>query len=114
LYLSSKGRHTRSKRDWTSDVYSSDLNHTYSHVHMDQLTPEQNREEVVHNENVLAAAGAPITFKGIRPPFGGSDPNVQRLLIEMGYTYFLNRIDGADWLPDKSAAAIRDDIVAQL
>lgn len=91
-----------------------ELNHTYSHVHMDQLTPEQNREEVVHNENVLAAAGAPITFKGIRPPFGGSDPNVQRLLVEMGYTYFLNRIDGADWLPDKSAAAIRDDIVAQL
>ncbi|MFD1046091.1 polysaccharide deacetylase family protein, partial [Kibdelosporangium lantanae] len=44
-----------------------ELNHTYSHVHMDQLTPEQNREEVVHNERVLAAAGAPITFRGIRP-----------------------------------------------
>ncbi|MEV4318953.1 polysaccharide deacetylase family protein [Actinocrispum sp. NPDC049592] len=91
-----------------------ELNHTYSHVHMDQLTPEQNTEEVVHNERVLAAAGAPIPFKGIRPPFGGSNPAVQKLLIELGYTYFLNRIDGADWLPDKSAAAIRDDIVAQL
>jgi peptidoglycan/xylan/chitin deacetylase (PgdA/CDA1 family) len=81
---------------------------------MDQLTPQQNREEVVHNEKVLAAAGAPIAFKGIRPPFGGSNPAVQKLLIEMGYTYYLNRIDGADWLPDKSAAAIRDDIVAKL
>jgi uncharacterized repeat protein (TIGR01451 family) len=91
-----------------------ELNHTYSHVHMDQLTPAQNREEVVHNERVLAVAGAPITFKGIRPPFGGSNPNVQKQLIEMGYTYFLNRIDGEDWLPDKSAAAIRDDIVAKL
>jgi peptidoglycan/xylan/chitin deacetylase (PgdA/CDA1 family) len=49
-----------------------------------------------------------------RPAFGGSNPAVQRLLIEMGYTYFLNRINGEDWLPDKGAAAIRDDIVAQL
>jgi peptidoglycan/xylan/chitin deacetylase (PgdA/CDA1 family) len=90
------------------------LNHTYLHVHMDELTPAANREEVLHNERVLAAAGAPITFKGIRPPFGGSNPEVQRLLLEMGYTYFLNRIDAEDWLPEKSAAAIRDDILAQL
>lgn len=91
-----------------------ELNHTYTHVHMDQLTVSANREEVLHNERVLTAAGAPIPFKGIRPPFGGSDPVVQRTLIEMGYTYFLNRINGADWLPDKPAAAIADDIVAQL
>jgi len=62
---------------------------------MDEMTPAANREEVLHNEAVLAAAGAPITFKGIRPPFGGSNPDVQKLLLEMGYTYFLNRIDGA-------------------
>jgi peptidoglycan/xylan/chitin deacetylase (PgdA/CDA1 family) len=90
------------------------LNHTYLHVHMDQLTAAANREEVLHNEAVLAAAGAPITFKGIRPPFGGSNPDVQKLLLEMGYTFFLNRIDAADWLPEKGAAAIRDDILRQL
>ncbi len=81
---------------------------------MDELPPAANREEVLHNEAVLAAAGAPIAFKGIRPPFGGSNPAVQRLLLEMGYTSFLNRINGEDWLPGKSAAAIHDDIVAQL
>jgi peptidoglycan/xylan/chitin deacetylase (PgdA/CDA1 family) len=90
------------------------LNHTYLHVHMDEMTPAANRDEVLHNEAVLAAAGAPITFKGIRPPFGGSNPDVQKLLLEMGYTFFLNRIDAADWLPEKSAAAIRDDILRQL
>jgi uncharacterized repeat protein (TIGR01451 family) len=81
---------------------------------MDELPATANRDEVLHNEAILAAAGAPLTFKGIRPPFGGSDPAVQRLLTEMGYTFFLNRINAEDWLPDKSAAAIRDDIVAQL
>ena len=91
-----------------------ELNHTYTHVHMDELTVSANREEVLHNEQVLAAAGAPIPFKGIRPPFGGSNPVVQRTLLEMGYTYFLNRINGEDWLPDKPATAIADDIVAQL
>lgn len=91
-----------------------ELNHTYSHVHMDQLTPEQNREEVLRNEKVLADAGAPIDFKGIRPPFGGSNPAVQKLLIELGYTYFLNRVNTSDWLPEMSAQAISDDIVRQL
>jgi uncharacterized repeat protein (TIGR01451 family) len=91
-----------------------ELNHTYTHVHMEQLTDSANREEVVHNERVLAAAGAAIPFKGIRPPFGGSNPVVQRTLLEMGYTYFLNRINGEDWLPEKPATAIADDIVAQL
>lgn len=91
-----------------------ELNHTVLHVHMDELTPSANRDEVRRNAAILAAAGAPLTFQGIRPPFGGSNPDVQRQLIEMGYTYFLNRIDAEDWLPDKSAAAIRDDILAQL
>jgi uncharacterized repeat protein (TIGR01451 family) len=91
-----------------------ELNHTYSHVHMDQLTPEQNREEVQRNERVLAAAGAPIAFKGIRPPFGGSNPAVQKQLIELGYTYFLNRISTEDWLPERTAAQVADAIVAQL
>jgi uncharacterized repeat protein (TIGR01451 family) len=91
-----------------------ELNHTYTHVHMDELTVSANREEVLHNERVLTAAGAPIPFKGIRPPFGGSNPDVQRTLLELGYTYFLNRINGEDWLPDKPASAIADDIVDQL
>jgi uncharacterized repeat protein (TIGR01451 family) len=91
-----------------------EMNHSYTHVHMDELTPEANREEVEHNAAVLANAGAPITFLGIRPPFGGSNPNVQQLVTSMGYTSFLNRIDGEDWLPDKNAGDIADDIIAKI
>lgn len=91
-----------------------ELNHTYNHLHMDQVSAATNRAEVLDNENFLASIGAPLTFKGIRPPFGGSNPGVQRTLLEMGYTYFLNRIDASDWLPDLTAAQIRDGIVEQL
>ena len=91
-----------------------ELNHTYNHLHMDQVSPATNRAEVLDNERFLASIGAPLTFKGIRPPFGGSNPGVQRTLLEMGYTYFLNRIDASDWLPELSAAQIRDGIVRQL
>jgi peptidoglycan/xylan/chitin deacetylase (PgdA/CDA1 family) len=91
-----------------------ELNHTYNHLHMDHVSAATNRAEVLDNENFLASIGAPLTFKGIRPPFGGSNPGVQRTLLEMGYTYFLNRIDASDWLPELTAAQIRDGIVEQL
>src|SRR5207249_7484940 len=35
----SRRRHTRSKRDWSSDVCSSDLNHGAWHVHTRMISP---------------------------------------------------------------------------
>lgn len=92
------------------------LNHTYLHVHMDQLPVPAMRDEVLSTEAALRAAGAPMTFKGVRPPFGGTNADVHRLLLEMGYTEFRSQLQvGAeDWLPEKSAAAISRDILAQL
>ena len=90
------------------------LNHTYNHVNMSELSDEANREEVLRNEEFLASIGAPLTFKGIRPPFGGSNPRVQALLDSMGYTSFMDRIGTDDWLPQRSAAEIRDAILEQL
>jgi len=91
-----------------------ELNHTYSHVNMGQMSDAGNRAEVLRNEDLLAAIGAPLAFKGIRPPFGGSNPRVQALLTSMGYTSFLNRIGTDDWIPERTAAEIRDDILEQL
>ena len=91
-----------------------ELSHAFNHVHMDQLTPAADKWEVEHNENVLATIGAPLTFKGIRPPFGGSNPAVQKLLLSLGYMYSLNQIEASDWLPNKSANAITRDIIRQL
>jgi uncharacterized repeat protein (TIGR01451 family) len=90
------------------------LNHTWSHINMSQMSDAGNREEVLRNEAFLAEIGAPLTFKGIRPPFGGSSPAVQALLASMGYTSFLNRIGTDDWIPERTASEIRDDILEQL
>jgi uncharacterized repeat protein (TIGR01451 family) len=90
------------------------LNHTWSHINMSQMSDAGNREEVLRTESFLAEIGAPLTFKGIRPPFGGSNPRVQALLDSMGYTYFLDRIGTDDWIPERTAAEIRDAIVRQL
>jgi uncharacterized repeat protein (TIGR01451 family) len=90
------------------------LNHTYNHVDMSEMSDAGNREEVLSNEALFEAIGAPLTFKGIRPPFGGSNPRVQALLDSMGYTYFLDRIGTDDWIPERTAAEIRDAIVEQL
>lgn len=91
-----------------------ELSHAFNHVHMDQLTPAADEWEVEHNANVLATIGAPLTFKGIRPPFGGSSASVQKLLLSMGYMYSLNQIEASDWLPNKNANAITRDIIQQL
>jgi peptidoglycan/xylan/chitin deacetylase (PgdA/CDA1 family) len=91
-----------------------ELSHAFNHVHMDELTPAANEWEVEHNANVLATIGAPLTFKGIRPPFGGSNASVQKLLLSMGYMYSLDQVEASDWLPKKSADAITKGIIRQL
>jgi peptidoglycan/xylan/chitin deacetylase (PgdA/CDA1 family) len=91
-----------------------ELSHAFNHVHMDQLTPPADEWEVEHNANVLVTIGAPLTFKGIRPPFGGSSASVQKLLLSMGYMYSLDQIEASDWLPRKSADAITRDIIKEL
>src|SRR5699024_11914046 len=40
FFLSSRRRHTRSKRDWSSDVCSSDLNHPRAQISKMKLTKE--------------------------------------------------------------------------
>ena len=90
------------------------LSHAFNHVHMDQMTPASDKFEVEHEENVMATIGAPLTFKGIRPPFGGSNPAVQQLLLSMGYTYSLNQIEASDWLPNKSADAITKTLMHEI
>jgi peptidoglycan/xylan/chitin deacetylase (PgdA/CDA1 family) len=91
-----------------------ELSHAFNHIHMDELTPTADKFEVEHNEYVLATIGAPLTFKGIRPPFGGSNPEVQKLLLSMGYMYSLNQVEASDWIPVKPAAAITHDIMRKL
>src|SRR5699024_11537373 len=59
FFFSSRRRHTRSKRDWSSDVCSSDLQMFY------QLREHQKRNQTQHLILVSGVPGAGKTFVGL-------------------------------------------------
>lgn len=91
-----------------------ELSHTYGHPHLNQLSPAAVTDEILRNEVALAAAGAPLAFKGIRPPFFEANARTRELIAGLGYTSFVTRIETDDYEPERTAAQIRDAIVAQL
>src|SRR5699024_4718525 len=58
IFFSSRRRHTRSKRDWSSDVCSSDLSYTYIEQGLPRLLARFNPETL--NRRTLLAGGAAI------------------------------------------------------
>jgi uncharacterized repeat protein (TIGR01451 family) len=90
------------------------LNHTYTHPHLNQLSDAAVLDEVIRTERLFDAVGAPLTFKGFRPPFFEANAHVQELIGGLGYTLSLGAVQTDDWDPAMSGAAIRDAIVAQL
>ena len=90
------------------------LNHTYSHPHLTQLSDQAVIDEVQRNEAALEAAGAPLSFLGFRPPFFDADARVLGLIGGLGYTISRGATQTDDWDPASSADEIRDAIAAQL
>ena len=90
------------------------LNHTYTHPHLNQLVDAAVIDEVLRTERLFDAVGAPLTFKGFRPPFFEADAHRQALIRGLGYTLSLGAVQTNDWDPVMTGAQIRDDIVEQL
>ncbi|MFC7641292.1 polysaccharide deacetylase family protein [Streptosporangium lutulentum] len=94
------------------------LNHTYSHANLNQVLvgegPDGVRREIQAAEAAFAAVGAPISFRGIRPPFGAANAQVRQIIADMGYTDYMTRIGTDDWLPERTPQEISDAIVEQL
>lgn len=90
------------------------LNHTYSHPHLNQLSEAAVVDEVLRTERLFEQIDAPLTFKGFRPPFFEADARRQELIGGLGYTLSLGAVQTDDWDPAVSGAEIRDAIAAQL
>lgn len=94
------------------------LNHTMHHSNLNTVFAQAGAAgviaEVLDAEETFAAVGAPISFRGMRTPFGSANAQVRQVLDSIGYVNYPNRIGTDDWIPERTGQQISDAIVAQL
>jgi peptidoglycan/xylan/chitin deacetylase (PgdA/CDA1 family) len=90
------------------------LNHSYTHPHFNQLSDTAVLDEVERTEELFRRIGAPLTFKGFRPPFFEADARVQALISGLGYTLSLGAAQTDDWDPARTGPEIAAAILEQL
>ena len=90
------------------------LNHSYTHPHFNQLSDAAVLDEVQRTEDLFRRIGAPLTFKGFRPPFFEADARVQGLISGLGYTLSLGAVQTDDWEPARTGTEIAGAIAPQL
>src|SRR5699024_11374253 len=102
FFFSSRRRHTRSKRDWSSDVCSSDLVEMVLHAAERESQPV---ELVVHFQHTAVFLGVPGGGRlFIGPDVGLVGFDVGGLaVVEIGRASCRERVWGAEW-----AGAVRE------
>ena len=89
------------------------FNHTYHHPDLTTLTPGAVREEIRRTEAAMRAAGAPMPFPGMRPPFLNIDDAGRNVLAGLGYRTIV-RVDVSAADPDAATTPeqVRDALLA--
>ena len=72
-------------------------NHTYSHPHLTEITPDEMRSEVWSTEYEIVKAASIMPRAMLRPPFGSYDESVRAVLGALGYELIFWSIDSGDW-----------------
>lgn len=89
-------------------------NHSYSHPDFRRLSESEMRAEIRRGTAAVeAAAGARIAPLW-RPPFGGRDERVLRVVQEEGFRSVYWTFDSGDWLPNATAARVRDTVLGRV
>lgn len=72
-------------------------NHTYDHVDITKISPEQVREQLQRTEDeIYRIAGVKTAL--FRPPFGFLNEESIRAVLSMGYKIVLWNVDSYDWM----------------
>jgi len=90
------------------------LNHTYSHPNLSEVSPESVRRQILATEEAAAAAGAPMPFKLLRPPFLSANAQVRAEAAALGYAVTTTAVLFNDWLLATTAEQIRDRALSSL
>src|SRR5699024_11909959 len=88
FYYSSRRRHTRSKRDWSSDVCSSDLNINYNERVKDIIDSQKTGTRKTRKDAVLVNE---LLVTSDRDFFERLDPGEQKRFFEESYKLFSER-----------------------
>lgn len=77
-------------------------NHTFNHLSLEGLGPEEFMAEVGRTEQTVYAAAGDLFGNGfaiqyLRPPYGITDSYAQQLAAEFGYSLVLWDVDPQDW-----------------
>lgn len=71
-------------------------NHTWSHPHPNNLTKEQNQEQIIRTEQFIQEI-TNVKTTLYAPPYGEYNDNVLRAAAEIGYQTTLWSVDTIDW-----------------
>jgi peptidoglycan/xylan/chitin deacetylase (PgdA/CDA1 family) len=86
--------------------------HSYSHPDFRDLTDQQIRDEMRRTETAVARYTDMSMLPLFRPPFGGVDSRVLRVVGELGYTYTIMwDIDSGDWRPISDGGPTAQEMV---
>lgn len=70
-------------------------NHTYSHKNLRNLSEEKVKEEILKTEALIKEF---LTIpKLLRPPYGSTNLNVNKIIQDLGYVSVLWNVDTLDW-----------------
>ena len=72
-------------------------NHSYSHADLTTLAENEVRDEIRSAESLFG--GLPNAERIFRPPYGASNPTVDRVARELNYRKVLWNVDSRNWDP---------------
>lgn len=88
------------------------INHTFAHPRMSELQPEDMRNEVSQNDNIISNLTGNQT-RSVRPPYGDINASVVEEMRKEGKTIILWSLDSLDWAdipPETLVANILADV----
>jgi peptidoglycan/xylan/chitin deacetylase (PgdA/CDA1 family) len=81
-------------------------NHSYTHPDFRQLTDRQMRDEIQRGTAAIERAAGTAIAPLWRPPFGGRDDRVLRVIDDEGFRSIYWTFDSGDWIEGATVAGI--------
>ena len=70
-------------------------NHSFDHPNLQTLSLAQVKSQFKRTQDLIGACAHPMKF--VRQPYGSTNPSIDKLLKDEGYTKLLWNVDSMDW-----------------